>query len=131
MPCNGRELSIKGMRIKMLKGRFLGLIPVFMLLMGCLVPRYEYIPPGTPEGLDCIKQCESMRSRCKIDEGLRADREQNRLEIAYEECMEWRISRGAKAFCRQEAVYPDYSECKRNYNLCFERCGGEVIKSEK
>jgi len=123
--------SIKVVRITMLKGRYLGLISVFIFFMGCFVPRYEYIPPETSEGLDCIKQCESIRSRCKIDEGLRADREQNRLDIAYEECMEWGLSRRSRAFCRSETVYPDYSECKRNYNLCFERCGGEVVKLEK
>lgn len=115
----------------MLKSRFLRIVPVCVLLMGCLATRYEYIPPEAPEGIDCIKQCERMRSRCKIDEGLRTDREQNRLEIAYEECMEWRISRGARAFCRQETVYPDYSECKKNYHLCFERCGGEIVTIEK
>ena len=114
----------------LLKRPFLWLPPLVIFLSGCSIikTRYEYIPPKTSEGSTCIQECERMKSQCKIEEGLRADKEQNRIDIAYEECREWRLSRWSKALCRHETVYPDYSECNKNYDQCFEQCGGKIIK---
>ena len=117
----------------MLKRPFVWLLPLVIFLSGCPFSRvrYEYIPPETSGGLTCTQDCESMRSRCRTDEWLRAEKKQTQLNIAYEECRERRLSRAARAFCRSETVSPDYSECKRNYHECFERCGGKVIQLEK
>ena len=117
----------------MLKHHLAWLLPLVIFLSGCPFSRvrYEYIPPETSEGLACTQDCESMKSRCRIDEWLRAEKKQTQLNIAYEECRERRLSRSARAFCRSETVYPDYSECKKNYHGCFERCGGIVKRLQK
>ena len=40
------EKNIRKVRTRMLKRHFFQLIPVFVLFMGCLAPRYTYIPPS-------------------------------------------------------------------------------------
>ncbi len=117
----------------MLKRPLVWLLPLVIFFSGCSFSkvRYEYIPPETSGGLACTQDCESARSRCRIDESLRAEKKQNQLDIAYEECREQGMGRRTRAACRHETVSPDYSECQRNYHECYERCGGKVIPLEK
>lgn len=106
-----------------------------LLLTGCQTVRYEYTPPVTPEGRQCVVQCSAVREMCRANENQRADYKEQmceeRSEHTYYMCMK-RAGRDAKQqekcsdkrmYCKE---YADVYHCNDEYNQCFTICGGSV-----
>ena len=59
--------------------RLLMLAPLF-LLSACETVRYEYTPPATADGKQCVVQCASVREMCRSNENQRAAYKQQSCE---------------------------------------------------
>ena len=46
---------------------------LLLLLTGCAMTRYEYVPPAGEAGAQCIARCPETRDSCREDELRRAE----------------------------------------------------------
>ena len=115
--------------------RIITLLAALFLINACETVRYEYTPPATVEGKQCVVQCASVREMCRGNENQRAAyKEQSceqRSDANYYVCMNsTRHNKELQAQCskRREycSEYPDVSHCNDEYNQCFSVCGGSV-----
>ncbi|AMO55002.1 hypothetical protein [Endozoicomonas montiporae] len=106
------------------------------LLAGCdMGPtiRYRYFPPTTDNGLLCVAICKNSRTQCReyaqshyeqcrMQEKMRRMQEENcRLRSKDKEAASGCFM-GFHEFCSS----PNTSACERDYDQCYQDCGGEV-----
>lgn len=115
--------------------RIITLLAALFLVCACETVRYEYTPPATVEGKQCVVQCASVREMCRGNENQRAAyKEQSceqRSDANYYVCMNsTRHNKELQAQCMKKreycSEYPDVSHCNDEYNQCFSVCGGSV-----
>lgn len=112
-------------------------LATLFLVTACETVRYEYTPPSTSDGKQCVVLCASVREMCRSNENQRAAyKEQSceqRSDAAYYVCMNTtRHNKELQAKCSERreycSEYPDVSHCNDEYNQCFSNCGGFVRK---
>jgi|LauGreSuBDMM15SN_2_FD.fasta_scaffold92452_2 hypothetical protein len=118
--------------VRILRG--LGLVLCILFLSACSSVRYEYYPPTTDGGRQCIAQCSIAREVCAGNENQRAanDRQvceqQNRWN--YQNCIRRANDKdGARSCSRYQNscwASPNTYRCDENYRSCFVACGGHI-----
>jgi len=108
---------------------------MLVLLIGCETVHYNFIPPVTTEGKQCVVQCASIREMCTANENqLAAYKQQScdeREDHKYYVCMKSTThNKDLQAKCDKKrnycSQYPDTARCNQEYNQCFSNCGGTV-----
>ncbi len=106
-----------------------------LLLCACETVRYEYTPPTSTEGKQCVVQCASVREMCRSNENQRAAYKQQsceqRSDANYYVCMSTTThNKKLQEKCSEKreycSEYPDFARCNDEYNQCFSNCGGSV-----
>ena len=105
-----------------------------LLLTGCSFVRYEYHPPSTDGGRQCVAQCSIAREVCVGNENQRAANErqvceqQNRWN--YQNCIRRAKDKDDARSCSryQNSCWasPNTYRCDENYRSCFVSCGGHI-----
>ncbi|HEY4344589.1 MAG TPA: hypothetical protein VGN05_09610 [Parvibaculum sp.] len=129
--------------------KILGVFAVFLGLAACgpfMETRYDFKPPATKSGMQCVSNCQSDQSQC-LEHGRRqkemcrkdADRQ---IERDYQKAKDNYIV-ALKLFAKDPSKfpepkepsrgYPSYyqcdqmgSECVPQYQMCYRSCGGEI-----
>ena len=105
-----------------------------LFLTGCSFVRYEYHPPSTDGGRQCVAQCSIAREVCVGNENQRAANErqvceqQNRWN--YQNCIRRAKDKDDARSCSryQNSCWasPNTYRCDENYRSCFVSCGGHI-----
>ena len=112
-------------------------LTTLLMLSACETVRYEYTPPATSDGKQCVVQCASVREMCRSNENQRAAYKQQsceqRSDAAYYVCMSTTThNKELQAKCSEKrdyySEYADIAHCNDEYNQCFSTCGGTVQK---
>lgn len=119
-----------------MKSRYWLVISSVLLFSACTT--YEYIPPASDSGRQCVATCEISKQTCESGEKQAAasresaceTRESNKLAI----CLATAKDQSAKEKCRRSknscfagaATY----KCEENYRRCFKNCGGKIVESD-
>lgn len=111
-----------------------------LLLSACSTVRYEYYPPTTDGGRQCVAQCSVAREICVGNENQRAlnDRQscEQRNRWNYQNCIRRASDKDDARSCArfQNACWASANtyRCDENYRACFVSCGGhvDVIKEQ-
>ncbi len=109
-------------------------VPGLLFLTGCSFVRYEYYPPTTDGGRQCVAQCSIAREVCVGNENQRAANErqvceqQNRWN--YQNCIRRANDKDDVRSCSryQNSCWasPNTYRCDENYRSCFVSCGGHI-----
>ncbi len=118
-------------------------LTALLLLPGCsLFNHYEYSPPATHQGKQCVTHCLSDKQRCEFS-----------AQSLYEQCLSGEeqtanqtylaamqnyyftkqhnpnshISQPSKYDYKAKSCFKNDSKCTRYYNQCYELCGGSVV----
>lgn len=96
---------------------------------------YQYISPPDLQGQNCARQCESSRDQCRVSADDLATAEQQRClterERDYVLCKAGSTKGdGYAETCERSSCTPkpQYASCTRDFNACYEGCGGDVIQ---
>lgn len=113
-----------------------------MLLFGCST--FEYIPPDTDAGRQCLATCEVATQTCQA-----GDRQAKALQGAMCEsqksneltnCLKDAKTKDKREDCKDRAAakcgfgnsmqysYGNGSNCSVTYDRCFQTCGGQIIE---
>lgn len=95
---------------------------------------YEYYPPATEAGRQCVVQCSGVREMCISNENFRAQNDraacEQRNHRNYQQCMRHADDKDeAKACARtQQSCYVSANtyRCDENYRSCYVTCGGRI-----
>ena len=111
------------------------MVGVFFLA-GCA--SYDYIPPKTESGRQCVATCETAKQTCLASakqtaatkEAACQSRESNRLAI----CLAIAKDQAAKEKCNIARAYcgqvSDESSCTQSHDRCFTNCGGRIVETD-
>lgn len=111
------------------------LLVTAIFISGCTYTDYQYVPPQSPSGKQCVYDCEYEKERCSADEERASQELRMRYERemrSYNRCKE-RQGTGKNTY-RCDRPYQEYAQgfnCHRIYKACFKRCGGRIIAVEK
>ncbi len=105
-----------------------------LILAGCSFIRYEYHPPATEAGRQCVVQCSAIREMCISNENNRAQNEraacEQRNHWNYQQCMRRADDKDdAKACARAQPMCwgnANIFRCEENYRSCYVNCGGKI-----
>lgn len=115
------------------------------LLAGCgpqFQTFYDYTPPKSATGKQCITTCRLVLETCKgnVNNSYQAclTRSSNE-QRACESNRRYEWNKKSKDY---ECVYncycsgeycpdPDFSECEEDYRICYQDCGGRVVGSSR
>lgn len=114
--------------------RILGMVGSIGLLSACSVVRYEYYPPTTDGGRQCVAQCSIAREVCVGNENQRAlnDRQscEQRNRWNYQNCVRRANDKNDAKSCAglQSSCWASANtyRCDENYRACFVSCGGHI-----
>ena len=130
--CNFLVQCILKDAVRILRG--LGLVWCILFLSACSSVRYEYYPPTTDGGRQCVAQCSIAREVCVGNENQRAanDRQvceqQNRWN--YQNCVRRAkdkvVARSCSSYQSNCWASPNTYRCNENYRSCFVACGGHI-----
>lgn len=96
-----------------------------------------YTAPTSSEGRSCVSACEGSNNQCRSKAKLRAENSQPKCEHDarddFERCLataqgELGRSSCTRRYCSRDA---DTSDCKTDYDLCFQNCGGTVSSEQQ
>ncbi len=105
-----------------------------LFLTGCSFVRYEYYPPTTDGGRQCVAQCSIAREVCVGNENQRAlnDRQscEQRNRWNYQNCVRRANDKNDAKSCAglQSSCWASANtyRCDENYRSCFVSCGGHI-----
>lgn len=105
-----------------------------LVLAGCSFVRYEYHPPASEAGRQCIVQCAAVREMCISNENNRAQNDriacEQRNRWNYQQCMRRADDKDdAKACARAQPTCwanANTFRCEENYRSCYVNCGGKI-----
>ena len=105
-----------------------------LFLSACSTVRYEYSPPTTDGGRQCIAQCSIAREICVGNENQRAlnDRQscEQRNRWNYQNCVRRANDKNDANSCAglQSSCWASANtyRCDENYRACFVSCGGHI-----
>ena len=125
----------------------------FLALAGCgpvIQTHYDYMPPKSSAGMQCIDHCQYSQSRCQEDmraakmecrarADYQADREYSRLQNNYIFDLQ-RHARNPQNYPEPHEPhrpYPSYFECDTmrdtclsEYHMCYRSCGGQIRETQ-
>ena len=112
------------------------LLLFFLLLSGCAMTRYEYVPPAGEAGVQCVARCTEAREACRADEFQRAEWAREACERRswwnYRFCTMGAFTRREAWACERHLrscwVSDSSWRCEDDYRQCYSACGGRVIK---
>lgn len=105
-----------------------------MLLSACASTRYEFVPPQSDMGKQCITQCAGVREQCRGNEMQRAMREKSmcerRAESDYRACLDDKSGKADERKCYRQVCNANQNQwhCENEYRQCFTNCGGRIIQ---
>ncbi len=97
---------------------------------------YRYVAPEGGEASACLERCDVSKKQCRVTADLRAENAQLRCERDarddYERCLANAQGEAGRSSCTRRSCSrsSDSGECKSDYDICFQACGG-VINSER
>ena len=120
--------------------RRLVVLPAFLALSSCgpvYQTTYDFTPPRSFEGRQCINVCQMTQQQCEANETMRHESCEARTEAAYDRCESRKIYRydheKGKTKCvencscwKESCDEPDLELCQQRYRECYENCGGRV-----
>ncbi len=108
-------------------------------LSACTFVRYEYHPPASEAGRQCVVQCSGVREMCIGNENQRAQNDriacEQRNHWNYQNCMRRADDKDdAKACSRAQTscwANANTYRCDEGYRSCYVSCGGRVDAIEE
>jgi hypothetical protein len=105
-----------------------------ILLAGCTSIRYEYQPPSSEAGLQCVTQCAHIREMCVTNESYRAQNDASACEQRnrwnYQQCLRRARNKDEASRCGlgQQMCWANANtyRCDEYYRTCFTGCGGRI-----
>ena len=99
---------------------------------------YQYIPPTTDAGRQCVATCEIGQQSCMANAQRAAESASHTCEMnrayALDRCLDGASSQADRQSCNKSASanYCGRSvnpyECEPQYRRCFTACGGQAIE---
>lgn len=106
------------------------------LLIGCgpvYRTQYTFDPPQDRDGRTCVLHCDNNKMQCEHMERMRHQHCEQRADWEQERC-EYELERKNKKekwySCARSSCSLNLEPCERQYRLCYQNCGGEVVASE-
>lgn len=108
------------------------------MVSGCESVDYDYLPPASEQGKQCVVQCASVREECRRNENERVQFEkracERRVESDFRACLSAANNKDQEKKCRERrdrvscSVSDNLGRCDDEYKLCFSHCGGVINK---
>ncbi|SFR94715.1 hypothetical protein SAMN05216570_1037 [Dyella sp. OK004] len=119
--------------------RLLGCLGLILAQAACTT--YQYVPPTTETGRQCVMTCETGHQACVGDAQYSADRRARSCEvdrsITLKKCLE-RASSDAEARTCNNSSSANYCgnsantlSCDADYRRCYAGCGGQVTPDKR
>lgn len=114
----------------------------FMALMAALLvsscTHYEYQPPSTEGGRQCVAQCAGVKEMCISNENTRAQNTkfqcERRNQVNYQNCVARASTKDEVNECSRRQTSCNASaatyRCENDYRTCYTNCGGKVLQVE-
>lgn len=111
----------------MILKKILLLLVVTTQLAACVTTRYEYDQPQSPEGRICAAQCLNSKQQCETMASMAYNQCQQNYRMAQHLYNECRKNNKKSHYCASPTYcYNERDNCKSNYDLCFQACGGHI-----
>jgi len=109
------------------------------MLTACSFIRYEYYPPASDSGRQCVVQCAAVREMCVSNENYRAQNDraacEQRNNWNYQQCMRRADTKDEAKSCSrtQQMCWSNANtyRCEENYRSCYVNCGGRIEAIEE
>lgn len=113
----------------------LSLVLLATLLGGCA--SYQYIPPATESGRQCVATCETAKQTCSAGaKQVAASKEmacESRASNSVAICLATAKDQAAKEQCNKSRPYcgqvSGEAQCNTSYDRCFTTCGGQIVET--
>lgn len=108
---------------------------LIMLISGCTSIQYQYIPPTTDAGRQCVTTCDTNRQICIAGKEQVAETRneacENRNSNSRIVCLATARTDAERQACtnKRESYCSNYSDsdsCDTSYRFCYTQCGGQV-----
>tara|TARA_R110000824_G_scaffold118960_14_gene272291 strand:+ start:428145 stop:428576 length:432 start_codon:yes stop_codon:yes gene_type:complete len=133
--------------------RILVIMAVTLGLAACgpmMETRYEFTPPTSKSGMQCVQNCQADQSmcqadaraakeRCREEADRKADRDYHKAKDDYIVALRLHAKDPAQ-FPEPREPYrssPSYYQCDRlgaectgQYNMCYRSCGGQIMEHQ-
>lgn len=134
MPADFASVRFDAISAAMRVARVLLTLAVAGTLCACTFVHYEYYPPASDAGRQCVVQCAGVREMCIGNENQRAQNDryacEQRNHWNYQNCMRRADDKNdAKACSRSQMscwANANTFRCDENYRGCYVSCGGRV-----
>lgn len=109
-------------------------LTILLLLSACSTVRYDYYPPTTEGGRQCVAQCSIGREICIGNENQRVANDrlacEQRHQWNYQNCIRRASNKDEARSCArlQSNCWASTNtyRCDENYRACFVSCGGHI-----
>lgn len=128
--------AIKITRHLNIRYRLLSCLGLVLIQAACA--SYQYIPPATDTGRQCVATCELGQQSCMANAQQTAASASHSCEMnrayALDRCLDHASSQADRQSCNNSASanYCGRSvspyECEPQYRRCFTACGGQAIE---
>lgn len=121
-------------RLKIRYG-LLGCLALTLIQAACV--NYQYIPPTTDAGRQCVAACDAPQQACIADHRQRAENRvrscQMERSFRLDQCLASAGSDKDRQNCAQAAdrsceTATDTSGCSAEFRRCYTTCGGQVAE---
>ncbi|KAB8173324.1 hypothetical protein FKV24_014295 [Lysobacter maris] len=108
-----------------------------LLAAGCV--SYDYLPPGSDAGRQCIATCATAKQTCEAGKAQTTAMERNTCQMSENnrltQCLTGAGDDKAKKKCRENArdcsyVFASGFSCSTDYDRCYTDCGGLIVPRE-
>lgn len=115
--------------------RYVALLALTLLVSACT--SYQYVPPPTEAGRQCVTSCDTNRQICIAGkEQAAASQSQGcemRRAVQLSNCLSVALTPQARAYCNKVAPHctgstANTGACDSGYRACYVQCGGRVIE---
>lgn len=109
-----------------------------LLLNACST--FDYIPPTTDAGKQCVATCEVATQTCQagarqagaLAKSLCESNKSNQLALCLSDAKtddkRKSCQKRAKEYCGHGGAYGASGDCSASYDRCFTTCGGQIIE---
>lgn len=110
----------------------------FALMAGACTS-YQYVPPASDAGRQCVATCDTNRQICIAGKEQAAASQnqacETRRAAQLAGCLAVALTPEARAYCHKVAphcpsAYAGTGGCEEGYRACYVQCGGRVIEVE-
>lgn len=115
---------------------FPGCVGLSLIQAACV--SYQYVPPATEAGLQCVTTCQVAQQNCVAAANGNAAREAENCEIERSHTEQLCLVRAKSDMERQSCSITDYPGycmrsantwgCSGDFRTCYSACGGHVIE---